>query len=244
MYLQEAMIASNWKGMLVLRGLARKIDQIKSATRSSVNRLLSELAPRWKTVLTKEDRDRWELYASLLGSAINREKEDAARGSHNIIRTRNKLMSGFNAYLGCNWLAMSAGLPYPKDIAPLGDPTPAPPSSVGLTYTAGVATVTWTDPLLPTVPTIAEKKIRIYAQIQAGKKVHTQIVGTVEIPSAGSFDFNLMRAQGAFDSPFISIGDMTSGLLRVQLDTVIAVTTVRGAVGSPPSEVAEAVITV
>jgi hypothetical protein len=242
--LSEPNIIFHWKGRIAARALPKKIDQIKSDDRSDINTLLARLSPRWQRDLTKADRDRWEIYANLLGSAIDADKQDLARGSHNVIRSRMPLMSGFNAYVMSNMLALSAGLPYPKDIAPLGDPKPSPPSGIGLSYAAGTATVTWTDPVLVTTPPIAEKKVRVFAQIQIGKKIHTQIVGLLDIPTPATLDFTTMRGGGAFGSPICSIGDMTAGLLRVQLDTVTAVTTVRGCLASPPSTVVEIPITI
>jgi hypothetical protein len=241
--LSEPQVLSNWKGLVVVRALARKINQIKSATRSGINAKFSEFAARWKIVLTKADRDRWEEYANLLGSAVNRDKEDAAIGSHNIIRQRKKLMSGFNAYVMCNMAAYTSGLPTPKDIAPIGDPTPNPPLNLTLSYAAGAATVTWTDPIIPDDPLIAEKRVRIWAQVQSGRKVHTQLVTTLDIPTAGTFTFDTLRCGGAYNSPTIMLGDIPRGLLRVQMDTVIARTTVRGAVIGPPSEVVEEPLT-
>jgi hypothetical protein len=245
--LGEPNILSNWKGRIYVRALPRKIDQIKSERRGAINALIAMLAPRWSSVLLDADRQRWEEYANLLGSAIDADKQDLALGSHNVIPQHKTLMSGFNAYIRANLLAFAAGLPYPKDVAPLGDPVPTSPSNIGLTYAGGTATVTWTNPVLPSTPPIAEKKVLIWAEIQSKGKIHPQIVAAIDIsvtPPPETYDFTALRGGGGFGGVLVSIGDMTAGLLRVQLATTIAVTTVRGCISSPPSIVKEVPITI
>jgi hypothetical protein len=237
--LAEAQIATNWKGMLVLRALARKINQIQSTKKSGVRAALTQIATRWKTALTDSQRFGWEAYANVLKSAIHREREDAARGSHNVIRQRAKLESGFNAFIESNLIAYTSELSIPRDIAPLGEPFPPPPTNIALTVSAGIATVTWTDPVLVT-PEPAEKKIRIWAQLQSYRRpYHTQLVGVVDF-GVGSYSFSTLRSGGAWGSPFYLLNGVNFSFLRVQLETVVARTALQGAVVGSPSEVVEA----
>ncbi len=117
--LSEPVVISNWKGMVVARSLARNIDQIRSDERSAINTTFTQLAQRWRHALTQAQRDAWEQYANLMGSAYNRDVGDAAGNSHNLIRSRKTLMSGINAYIAANQLASTAGLTIPRDDAPL-----------------------------------------------------------------------------------------------------------------------------
>lgn len=237
--LSEPVIISNWKGLVVARSMARKIDQVRSDERSAVNTTFTQLAQRWRHALTQAQRDAWEQYANLMGSAYDRDTGDVAGTGHNLIRARKKLMSGINAYIAANQLASTAGLAIPRDDAPIGDPAPVPASGVAIAPGGGGVIVTWTDPAV--IAPITDAVVRIHMQAQANRKWHTQIVSLFTVPTPGTATITQLRSGGGFGSPVVDLA-LVRGFIRAQLDVVAVTSATRGARVSPPSEVAQTVL--
>jgi hypothetical protein len=187
------------------------------------------LSPRWRIVLTDEDRDLWEQYASQLGNAITADKQDISGGMLNVIRERKSLMSGYNAYLSSNLMGYDIGMTAPRDIAPLGDPTPTPPTEVSLSYAGGTATVSWKDPALVGTPT--DKCVRIWAMVQCRNRVHPQRKAYVAF---GTLQYTFTDLFGTCGST-ITLASLVNGLLYIQMDTIVSYDATRGMLGSAPS---------
>ncbi len=238
----EQLIATSWKGMQVFRRQTGKIDQIKSEARGEIVTNFSLLAPRYMRVLTDPQRNAWDQYAKMMNSQSSEESDRIGAGSHNIIRPRGRIVSGMNAYMMANMLAFTRGLAIPRDDAPIAAPAPNPASVLTLAVAGGVATVTWTDPDISAWPPGSSLVAAIHCQIQCKKRIHTQIAVLAPLPTPGSATFDSVRTGGAYGSPTLPLSTFAGGQLRVQMDTVGAISDVQGAVVSPPSTVLVATI--
>lgn len=238
----DKMIAFNWKGLQTFRNEAGKITQIPSNASKGIKAKETELASRWFTNLTQTQRDAWEVYASSLTSAAREVSNRIGNGSKNIIKTHNKLMSGFNVYISSNLEAFTRGLPIPKDEAPISTPAPTPPLNVSVTVAGGVATVTWVDPPTSMFDPAAIVVVSIFVQIQSKAKIHTQIVGILPVPTPQTFNIQFIRGGATFAGALLPLNKFIKDEIRVQMDTLVSEGAPIGAVLSPPSNVATAII--
>lgn len=243
----DKMIGYQWKGLQVFRNETKKIQQVKSEARSLINSLVPELTSRWFEVLTQEQRFAWDQFAGMLNSAAKEDSDRQGNGAKNIIPSRRKLMSGFNAYLRSNLLGASRGATIPRDRAPLDVVCPTPPLNVSVTYTpaTGIVEVTWSDPDVSMYPVNAEVYVSVWAMVIRRKKVHPQLIVAYPVPSPQSATFSSIRTGHSWDSPILPIKSFSGGFLVVQMDTITSgevPPTDKGFIPSPPSSTATTII--
>jgi hypothetical protein len=105
---------------------------------------METLSPKWLSTLTVGERAAWNEYAQQRGSAKGDDRQ-IARG--NIVPAMGKLMTGKNAYIGCNVLLARTGQAA-ITAAPLGTVIPGNPTGLTVAFVPGGAgsfTITWTD---------------------------------------------------------------------------------------------------
>lgn len=247
----DRMIAFNWKGLQCFRSETPNIHQTPSAAWDLIKQSLTILSTRWFTVLTEAERNLWDEYAGMLNSQAQEVSNRIGAGAGNIIRSRQKVMSGYNAYIGANLLTLSRGdAVFPRIHAPISVPAPTSPLNIGLSYdpATGTATVTWSDPDIAGLALLPGSKayVAIWAAVQRRKKVHPQIVAFYPVPSPQTMEFTALRGGHSFPNPTVPLKDLVGGELRVQMDTVYAAEVGAkkfGGVVSHPSEVESLVIT-
>jgi hypothetical protein len=247
----DRMVAFDWKGLQVFRSEAPNIQQSTSSAKELMKNALTVLATEWYTYMTVEQRNRWEAYADTLNSQAREVSNRIGSQFGNIIPARKKLMSGFNAFVGSNLLAISRGDPiFPRYEAPLGFPVPTAPLNVSVTYDpeSGMAKVTWTDPDTTNLPngTDVVTYVAVWAMIQKRKRVHPQIVVAYEAPGPEMVYFTHLRDGAAENDSVVPIADEVGGELRVQMDTVYCPKIgdkAYGALVSHPSAVSKVTIT-
>ncbi|MFN7182082.1 MAG: hypothetical protein ACK4NF_05340 [Planctomycetota bacterium] len=238
----DRMIGFNWKGLQVFRNETGNIVQIPSNAVKSIRTKETELASRWFTGLTQTQRDAWEVYAKMQNSASREVSNRIGNGAKNIIRSKQKLLSGFNAYIGSNIAAFTRGLTIPKDEAPISTPSPTPPLNVAVSIAGYVATVTWLDPPTSMFTPGATVVVTIFIQIQKKRLVPTQIAAILPVPSPGTFNISFVRVGSTFAGGVLPLNKFDKGEFRVQMDTLVSESPPIGAVLSPPSNVATAII--
>lgn len=239
----DKMIAANWKGFQTFRNEAGRIAQIPSNSSRNIKTQEAALGSRWFNGLTQTQRDAWEVYAKSLSSAAKEVSNRIGSGAKNIIRSHNKLMSGFNVYVGSNLAAFTRGLGASfRDEAPISTSTPTPPSNVALSIAGGVATVTWTDPHTSMFDPSATVVVAIFIQIQSRAKIRTQIAGILPVPTPQTFNVQYVRGGATFAGAILPLNKFSKDELRVQMDTVVTEGASLGAVLSSPSNVATAII--
>lgn len=238
----DKMIATSWKGLQTFRNEAGNITQIPSNASRNIKTKEAELASRWFINLTQTQRDGWEVYTKSLNSAAREVSNRIGNGAKNIIKSHNKLMSGFNAYIASNLAAFTRGLNIPKDEAPISTPTPTPPLNVSLSIAGGVATVTWTDPSTSMFDPASTVVVSIFIQIQSRAKIYTQIAALLPVPTPQTFNIQFVRGGATFAGAILPLNKFLKDEMRVQMDTVVSEGAPIGAVLSPPSNVATAII--
>ncbi len=238
----DKMIGFNWKGLQVFRSEAGNISQIPSNPSKIIKSKATELASRWYIGLTQTQRDAWDVYAQQLNSAAKEISNRIGNGAKNITRSKTKLMSGFNAYIGSNLVAFTRGLTIPKDEAPISTPIPTPPLNVAVSITGYVATVTWLDP--PTTMFLPGSTVVVAIFIQVQKKIThaTHIAAILPVPSPQTFNISFVRLGGARTGTVLPLNKFDKGELRVQMDTLVSEGAPIGAVLSPPSNVATGIV--
>lgn len=240
----ERMVATSWKGMQVIRDYAPKIDQVKSSTRAAVNTLLAFLASRYQTTVTEAQKQAWALFADFLNTQSSEESNRVGGGSFNVIRSRGRLMSGYNAYVYTNLALFTRGLAVPRDDAPIGGPAPTPASGLVPAVAPGTATLTWTDPdvtLYAPWPA-AEIACTVWARVQRKGMVHPQLVGSFPVPTPGTITITTLRSGNTVNNPTIGLANLVGGRIDFQMDTVATIGPSFGGIISPPSEVVSAVL--
>ncbi len=238
----DKMIATSWKGLQTFRNETGNITQILSNAVKNIRIQETALASRWFTTLTQTQRDGWEVYAKSLTSAAREVSNRIGNGAKNIIRSRNKLMSGFNAYISSNLAAFTRGLGGFRDEAPISTPTPTPPSNVAVSVAGGVATVTWTDPQTSMFDPSATIVVALFVQIQSKVKVSPQIAVLLPVPTPQTATVQFVRVGATYAGAILPLNKFLKDEIRVQMDTAVTEGASIGAVLSPPSNVATAII--
>src|SRR3990170_6227671 len=134
-----SMVATNWKGALVLRNRPSTVWH-GSNIQIKLNSALRYFAVRWRN-LTEIQRAKWEAYIKMAGHCAKQWESHEVTGDNLVVRKRRFLMSGFNAYLRSNLLAYTSGMDYPRDEAPLQQAGAPIPTNLSLSYGNGVATI-------------------------------------------------------------------------------------------------------
>lgn len=242
-FLADPMIATQWKGMLVVKGYPNEHHVTISEPVARHLSAVASLTPRWR-VLTKYQRDGWEEYASGLGSAYKQGKRFVSGGSGNIIRShRGVLMGGVHAYISRNLLAHSVDWKIPRDEAPLGISTPPSPLIKSAIYIPEDKVIEMEIEEPNFAMDYEERKIRVWVEVCYRYTFGARIIGLVDIPQSGAFRFGKVRAGrrvSGFDE--IELQDIDSGFVRIQCDVVVAYKPEFGAIASAGSNVAEVVI--
>lgn len=150
-------VATTWKGITVFRNLPKKFvsDTTKQAAIRAAVKMLSQ---SWLTSLSDIQRQEWNAYA---GNIYDLDKWGAIENSvRQIIPKHKPIMSGFNAFISRNLLAMSVGLPIPRSNPPILTNKEPSPIVTSLTYNAGThtATVNWINPQISGIPTHVLKR--------------------------------------------------------------------------------------
>ena len=221
----DRMIGFNWKGLQCFRSECPDIYQQNSESRNLVKAGMALLAAYWYTGLTEQERINWNEYASMLGSQSSEVSNRMGAGAGNVIPSRGRLMSGFNAFVSSNMLCITRGAAdYPRTKAPIGIPAPTSPLNVAVSYDTGTleATVTWDDPLVDNIPPCytCSPYISVWAEVQRRTGIHAQLVATFIIPSAETMAFSSLRCGHTQGSPTIPLSELVGGELRVQMDVV------------------------
>lgn len=236
----QSMVLFPWKGIQVAKSFSGWIGQTASDARNSNSIAKAvEFAARFRG-LSKELRNIWELYASSFGSAVDREKSDNVATARNVIPNRKKLMSGINAYVAENIKAVHAGMAAPFDNPPYGESVPPPPTHLKITSydsAMGIATVTWTDPVLADTPVAAF--VRLWATVQAKKKIYPQIVKHLTVPTGGTTTFDKLRVGRVYGNNTIELKGIGKGLLRIQCDSLVQRKAGQAPLSGPRSNVDE-----
>jgi hypothetical protein len=245
------MVASGWKGEQVLKARAGSKYKSTSSRVDLAKSWIAIYASYWYNFLVDVQRQEWNQYASMLNSASKEESNRVVSGSGDIIPHRNKLMSGFNAFLGCCGLNISCG--HPSGIgpnAPLDIPPPEAPylSSAYWEYSTGRLTVNWYDPdyLNPPFYEHVTVYVRLWCDVQRKGAFHPFMVVAYPCPTGGTCYFTGVQGSHSFGSPVIELKKLVGAMVRLQMDAVAIYddgTTVKGGVVGFPSEVKEVLIT-
>ncbi|OHB69357.1 MAG: hypothetical protein A2W23_04240 [Planctomycetes bacterium RBG_16_43_13] len=129
------MIATNWRGMKVLRCPPKEIHITLTGRLLEQRQNWRESSYIWKRY-SLEKQAKWDWAAGGLGSAYHQEKIMAISTPGKIIkRSRGVLMSGYNYFKKCFALRKIAGFEYQEDLdPPIGIPRPSPPILLACYY--------------------------------------------------------------------------------------------------------------
>jgi hypothetical protein len=200
----------------------------------------------WRNVLTKQQRDEWEQYASQL-NAINQDKADISGGEEDIIPQLGKIRSGFNAYIG-SWMLMRWIFPYttppPALIAPIADPKVSPITDLAIAWQGppdNQVHLTWTN------PTWTGTFALVVAQLWLSSgHFHTQRRLNLDItlkPGAPAFaNIPTVRIGGKSATGYVPIAKFSKTLFKAQARIISEYIDGHGFLASAPSNLAKAII--
>lgn len=241
--LSAPMIASYWKGMLVVRNCPRKNTEVKSERLDKIRKLVSELSARWSTALDKYTRDGWEAIAK--SCAYRHMRKLVSKGAKNIIPDHKRgLMTGANCYVKSNTLADSCGLSIPRDKAPWGNSLPPSPLIKNAFFDQDEGAIKFgiEEPILPSY--YSEKRLRLWASLKYKSTDVARLSLVVSLPiednSRGSLKLTTIYVSKCyFGRDSIPISDLPGGIIKLQADIVCAENPEMGALVSAPSNLAE-----
>lgn len=237
----DTVIASNWKGLQTFSSHAPNRMCMASDLCKNIHSKTIEFVNRWKYILTKQQRDEWEVYAHGLTHTAKEVANRIGRGK-DIIKEKNKLMTGLNAYTRANLLAYTRNIPTPQDIAPFSTPTPLPPKNVEVVCENGIAKVNWQDPPTTMFDANSTVVVTIYVQIQARKRIHSQICGILKVPSPQTYEIKSVRCGTLPFGITLPLTRFISSELRVQMNTVASSGPNIGAIASSSSNLSTTTI--
>jgi hypothetical protein len=167
---------------------------------------LIDLSKTWLSALSVAQRAGWNEYAQQRGSAKGDDKQ-VSRGG--VIKPLGRLLTGKNAFIGCNVGLAKCGLTL-ITAAPIGINTPGNPTNLAVTFTPGATptlTPTWDD----AADMGASDKVIVWVHCP-GVFHKQQIAGVAK--AAETVPFTTLRAVGGASIP------LTIGLYRLQVATM------------------------
>ena len=279
--LTEKMIATQWKGMLVLRSYPREYNDQRTEGQVKVRVNMATFSPLWYGKLNEVRRAEWEALAKMLGSAYEQEKRfTCSMGSIIHVGRGNRqgvLMTGHDLFIRCNMLAANSGFTYSRFYAPLITGIPPSPGLMAelVELNGKVAIFCWLrPPVLTNTPNDKAYRLWIQVNLRGVKMAHRmekvikigaglpQLDGIkfiditrTEFKSMGDKLFHEralsdkeMHTDGVLITGFavdnakrwgrewVGFSDLDTAIVKLQAETIVADTSIHGAVRSAPSD--------